>query len=59
MTRVYFAHVVGEECWCKPRLYHVTETGNEVWVHNEPDGDAPPAAVLAEAIARAAANEED
>lgn len=30
-------HQTSEHCWCHPTLeYKDPDTGNEVWVHNEP-----------------------
>lgn len=30
-------HETSENCWCHPTLYYKDpDTGNEVWVHNEP-----------------------
>ncbi len=46
-------------CWCSPELEHICRNGARVWVHRVPDGSMPPLEVIAEAIARAAFNEDE
>lgn len=40
-VRVHYlgeGHVMTPECWCFPRLdFKDPETGNEVWVHHQPN----------------------
>jgi len=50
-------HIMDADCWCEPVLDYTTEGGSQVWLHIEADGERPPAAVVAEAIALAADNE--
>lgn len=31
-------HIMSSDCWCFPRLdYKDPETGNEIWVHHQPN----------------------
>ncbi len=47
-------HVLDESlgCWCHPYIVYEAADGARVFVHQDPEGTAPPLDVVAEAIVR-------